>query len=149
MLNEDGEEFDNETLVLINEVMSESDLEKFFALKALKANPTILDNVYTFEKLCYVMNGEKPNVDFWDPPNSLQIAKTIKSLDLKEYNWNNELRYFIAHILYDEGWVTPPVELDFITSELNELQSDDFELNEDGRKLQELKHKAVKRYLEM
>lgn len=141
---------DNETILLINEKLNESQLERIFALKALKENPLILDNVFTFEKLVYVLNDIKPNVDFFEPPTILHIAKAIKFL-LEEYpdhKWHFEINQYIAHIAHEEGWVILPTVLSFVQEALTELQKNkEIELDAEQLKIQELKHKAVEKYL--
>jgi hypothetical protein len=136
---------ENDTIVLINDgKLTETQLERIFALRALKNNPEILENVFTFEKLVYVMNGLKPNVDIFDPPTILHIAKAVHELHLTDLNF--EIRMFIAHIAFDEGWVTLPKVLSFAQPELDEL-SNEIELDEDQQAMQNMKHKAIEKYL--
>ena len=140
-------DMDNETIVLINEgKYTELELEKIFALKALKANPTILDNPISFEKLCSVLNDIKPNMETFEPASVLMLAKALSII--KEHEWNNEIIQYIAHVAHGEGWLDLPKELKFAEPALKALQIDIEELDEDALKLQELKHKAVERYLD-
>lgn len=140
---------DNESVVLINEKLTELQLEKLFALKALRENPGILGNVFSFEKLVYVLNGCKPNVDVLEPPTILHVAKAIQFLN-KNYSdnldWHTEIKKYIACIAHDEGWHTLPEILNFAQNDLDELQKN-VELDAEQQKFQELKHKAVKEYL--
>jgi len=137
----------NDTMVILNnEKLLETQLEKIFALKALKENPGILGNVFSFEKLVYVINGQKPNVDALELCSILMIAKAIKILGLEHYDWHSEVKKYIAAIAHDEGWVDLPEILKFAQPELSELHKHT-ELNEDQTKMQELKHQAVEKYL--
>lgn len=143
---------DNETIVLINDnKLSELKLERLFALKALKENISLLDNVFTFEKLCYVFNNLKANVETIELANILMIAKAIKTLKNLNYNheWNNEIKQYIAHIAHSEGWLQLPEILSFAQDALKDLHQHEDELNSDQIKLQELKHKALATYIEM
>ena len=136
---------DNETILLINDnKLTEIQLERIFALKALNENPGILENVFTFEKLVYVMNGLKPNVVMFDPPTILHIAKAVRALDLKDLN--SEIKKFIAHLAFEEGWFDLPGVLSFAQPELDEI-SNRIVLDEDQKVMQKLKHKAVEKYL--
>jgi len=140
---------DNESIILLSEGKhSEQELEKIFALKALQENPGILGNAFTFEKLCYVLNDLKPNITALEPPTTLHLAKAIQFLE-KEYpkhNWHPEIKQYIAAISWEEGWVTLPGLLSFAQHELDMLHQN-LELDEDQKKLQELKHLAVDKYL--
>lgn len=140
---------DNETILLINnEKLNENQLEKLFALKALKENPSILDNVFSFEKLVYVLNDIKPNIDFFEPPTILHIAKAIKFLSEQypDHQWHFEINQYIAHIAHEEGWVSLPAILSFAQDALKELHKNT-EFDEEQLKIQNLKHKAVEKYL--
>jgi len=144
----DFSDLDNETICLINEGRyTENEMEKIFALKALESNSGILDNVHTFSKLMQVMNNLKPSVETFEPISILVIAKGIKELRLQEHDFNNEIKFYIAHIAFEEGWIKLPEILNWAQEELDEL-SFEFELDEDITKMQELKHKAVERYLQ-
>lgn len=136
---------DNETIILINDgKLSETQLERVFALRALKANPGLLGNVFSFEKLVYVLNGVKPNVEIFDPPTILHIAKAVRSLG--EQEWHTEVKKYIAHLAKDEGWVYLPEVLSFAQPELNEI-SHSVELDEEQKQVQNMKHQAVEKYL--
>jgi hypothetical protein len=136
----------NDTAVLINDgKLSEIQLEKIFALKALKSNPGLLGNVFSFEKLVYVLNGVKPNVDIFDPPTILHIAKALHILGIKE-EWHTEIKKYIAHLAKEEGWVYLPKVLDFAQPELDEI-SHSVELDEEQKAIQKLKHQAIEKYL--
>lgn len=136
---------DNETAVLINDgKLNENQLEKIFALKATKANPGLLGNVFAFEKLVYVLNDLKPNVDIFDPPTILHIAKAIHLLG--EQDWHIEVKKYIAHLAKEEGWVYLPEVLSFAQPELDEI-SHSVELDEDQQAVQNMKHHAVRKYL--
>lgn len=142
------ESLDNQTIVLINDKLSEQELEKLFALKALKSNPSILENFYSFEKLVYVLNNLKPNVDVWEPPTILMFAKAVQILNNLEYNVNHpEIKEYIAQIAHNEGWVNLPDILKFAQPELNNIQPEAVKLDEEAKKLQEAKHLAVVEYL--
>ena len=137
---------ENDTIVLINNNrLSENQLEKIFALRALKANPELLENVFSFEKLVYVLNGDKPNITMFDPPTILHIAKAIKILG--ECTYHPEIEKYIAALAFEEGWVKLPEVLSFAQDDLDELLND-VELDEDQLAMQNLKHKAVLKYLE-
>lgn len=141
---------DNETIVLINNegLYNENQLEKLFALKALKKNPGILGNVHTFQCLCYVLNGIKPNVTSFEPVTLLNIVKAVNELKMGEdFDWHDEIRQYIAHLAFEEGWINLPEILKFSQEQLDELNCE-FEMDEDIQKMQELKHEAVKRYLQ-
>lgn len=136
---------ENDTIVLINDgKLTETQLERIFALRALKNNPEILENVFTFEKLVYVLNGLKPNTDIFDPCTILHISKAVKELGIE--NLNLEVKYYIAHLAKEEGWFKLPGVLSFAQPELDEL-SNDIELDKDQKDMQELKHKAIEKYL--
>ncbi len=139
------DDIDNETIVLLNEGrLSELELEKQFALNALKHNPGMLSNSTTFEKLCFVLNDIKPNMETFEPPCILVIAKALQTL---KHDWNNEIVQYVAHIAHEEGWHRLPDNLRFAEEALKELQ-EEIDLDEDEQKMQELKHVAVKKYLE-
>lgn len=139
------DDIDNETIVLLNDGrLSELELEKQFALNALQHNPGILSNPITFEKLCFVLNDIKPNMETFEPPCILVIAKALKHL---KHDWNNEIIQYIAHIAHEEGWHRLPDNLKFAEEALKELQ-EEIELEQDEERMQELKHIAVKKYLE-
>jgi hypothetical protein len=141
---------DNETIVLINDnKLSEQELEKVFALKALQENPGILGNVFAFEKLCYVLNNLKPNTTALQPPTILHLAKAIQFLqkEYPEHHWHREVKEYIAQIALDEGWYLLPSILNFAQKELDAISYKKEELDEDQKKLQELKHLAVNKYL--
>jgi hypothetical protein len=141
------DEVENETIVLINEGrLSELELEKAFALNALKHNPGILSNPITFEKLCFVLNDIKPNMETFEPPSILVVAKAVKELGYDK-EWSNEIKYFIAFLAMEEGWVHLPSILEFAQEALNDIQ-EEIELDEEQIQIQELKHKAIKMYLE-
>jgi len=141
------DDLDNETIVLISgDRATELELEKHFALKALRHNPGILSNVTTFEKLCFVLNDIKPNMETFEPPCILVITKALHELE-KHPEWNNEIKQFIALIAMEEGWCKLPGILSFAQEALDDLQ-EDCELDEEQNKVQTLKHMAVKRYLE-
>jgi hypothetical protein len=136
---------ENDTIVLLNDGrLYENQLEKIFALQALKSNPGILGNVFTFEKLVYVLNGFKPNIDILEPSTILHIAKAVKLLG--EQNWHREVKKYIAEIAFEEGWCQLPDILKFAQDELDEI-SNEVKLDIDQQKMQDLKHKAVERYL--
>jgi hypothetical protein len=140
---------DNESILLISEgKYSEQELEKIFALKALKENPGILGNAFTFEKLVYVLNGLKPNVMMLEPPTILHIAKAIKFLqnEFLDHKWHPEIKQYIAHVAYEEGWFTLPEILLFAQNELNSLHQN-IELDEEQKEIQKLKHLAIEKYL--
>lgn len=145
---------DNETIILINDgKLSENQLEKTFALKALLNNPGILGNIFSFEKLVYVLNNMKPNVETFEPPTILHIAKAIQHLNLHYFhdldidkNWHPEIKRYIAYLAQEEGWVYLPEILKFAQEDLNEI-SHAVELDEEQKQVQELKHKAVQKYL--
>jgi hypothetical protein len=142
---------DNETIILVDEgKRSESELEKIFALKALRQNPGILGNAFTFEKLCYVLNDLKPDINTFEPPTILHICKAIQFLEKQypNFNWHPEIKEYIAQIGLDEGWYLLPSVLNFAQKELDAISYKKEELNEDQKKMQELKHLAVKKYLE-
>ena len=82
--------------------MSENELEKLFALKALKNNSGILDNVHTFSKLMEVFNNLKPTVNSFEPINLLVIAKGIKTLGPQEHEWHPEIKKYINYRLYKD-----------------------------------------------
>ena len=140
---------ENDTILLLNEgKLSENQLEKIFALKAIKANTRILDNVLYFEKLVYVLNGIKPNVWSFEPVTILHLCKAFEFL-LKEYpdrTWGREVTEYIAHIAFEEGWHTLPTQLSFAQNALNAL-GNDVTLDEEQIELQKLKHQAVGMYL--
>lgn len=139
---------DNDTILLLNETKSEQELEFLFALKALKANPSLLENAFTFEKLVYVLNKQKPNVTHLEPPNILMIAKAIDFLkkDDPDIEFHREIAMYIACIAHEEGWIKLPEILSFADSQLA-LLTVEHELDEEQKALQDLKHKAVKMYL--
>jgi len=140
------DDLDNETIVLLSgDRATELELERHFALKALRHNPGILSNVTTFEKLCFVLNDIKPNMETFEPPCILVVAKALHELE-KHPEWNNEIVQFIAHIAHEEGWHTLPEILKFAQAALEDLQ-EDCELDEEQQKIQSLKHLAVKKYL--
>ncbi len=136
---------DNETLLLINEKLSEIQLERVFALKALSVNPEILDNPVVFEKMVYVLNEIKPNFEAFNPPTTLQVAKAASMLGSR--TWHPDIVKYIAHIAHEEGWVEMPSILSFANEELKSLHAGDYTLDEDQQKVQYLKHKAVELYL--
>lgn len=144
-------DFDNETILLLNEgKYSELDLEKMFALKAFNGNRTLFEsNWFAFEKLCNVLNDIKPNVNIMEPITLLQAAKAIKEIKkyCKDFNPEQEIRQYIANIAHEEGWYKLPEVLNFAQSELNMLQQN-IELDEEQKKIQQLKHIAVEKYLE-
>lgn len=145
------EHLDNETIVLINDKYSEEELEHLFAVKALNANPSIIENIFVFEKLCYVLNGLKSNVDTFEPPSLLQISKAVKFINEKFDNdmlYNREVHEYIAHVAHDEGWYKLPDILLFAQPELDDLHKN-HELDNDMMEIQKLKHLAVSKYLEM
>ena len=113
-------------------------------MKAIHANPGLLDNAFVFEKICYALNHTKPNVEYFEPASILQIAKAISKLPL--HTWNNEIKQYVAHIARQEGWVTLPKILLFAQHDL-EMLSSSVELDEDQKKVQQLKHLAVEKYL--
>ena len=136
---------ENDTIILLNEGrLNENQLEKIFALRALKSNPGILGNIFTFEKLVYVLNGFKPNVDILEPSTILHITKAVKLLG--EQNWHREVKKYIAVLAFEEGWVKLPDILKFAQDDLDEI-SNKVELDEDQAKVQHLKHLAVERYI--
>ena len=140
---------DNESVVLINNNdLSELKLERYFALKALQANPGILENFHTFGMLVYVLNDLKPNPDVWEPPTSLMICKAVDFLN-KNFNpsYSREVIEYIAFIFHNEGWVDMPEVINFAASELKALQPQDLELSEEAKEIQHFKHMAVKEYL--
>ena len=143
---------DNETIALIaDDRFDEGKLEKMFALKAFKANPYILENAFIFEKFVYACNGLKSNATTFEPASILQICKAIDTVkkERPHYLWNNEVIWYIAHIAHDEGWVSPlPDILSFANSALKELERFHGELTPEQQKMQELKHLAIKMYLE-
>lgn len=142
---------DNETIVLINNnKIPEIELEKYFALKALKENPGILGNFFTFEKLVYVLNNIKPNVDVWEPPSILMVAKAINELNKLgqlPQQWESEVKEYISQLAYNEGWISLPEILGFAQNELDNIQPEKLDLTEQMKQLQELKHLAVREYL--
>jgi len=149
-MDNEFEDMDNETIVLINETMNEGQLEKLFALKALKQNPGILGNIHTFSKLMEVLNNVKPSVDLFEPINLLCIAKGVKELNLpKDFDWHDEIRWYTSNIAHEEGFLQLPEILNFAQDQLDELNNyfDYNELNEDQKKIQEMKHLAIKKYL--
>lgn len=141
---------DNETAVIINnEKRSEADLEKYFALKALRDNPAILENVLSFQNLAYVLCGLKPNVDAWEPSNILILTKAAKELKRLGYEvYNNEIKQYIAHIGHSEGWLVLPDDLLFAQDALKDLQMHD-SIDDDQAAIQRLKHKAVDKFLNL
>jgi hypothetical protein len=123
---------DNETLILNHSEMSDQDLEELFAMKALLVNPNgILQSVPGFEKFCFAVNGFIPNPETVDIPNVLMIAHAV---DKAEKALNRKLLFtepadhtvivYIAHILYDEGWIIAPKILHFAQVQLDKLTSD-------------------------
>jgi len=140
---------DNDTLRLILPKRSEEDMEYFFAEKAVKNNPAILDGVVAFEKVCYALNKLKPNFETFEPLPIICIAKAVSILNGIVPDWkpNSEISRYIAYIAHDEGWFKPPNYLSFAAEELNKLNAV-HELDEEQRKLQELKHEAVKKYVQ-
>ena len=140
---------DNETIVLIDDGKTpEAKLERLFALKAIKHNPELLDNPMVFEKLCFVFNDIKPNMESFEPPCILVIAKAMQILGQIKTSWNNEITQYVAHIAQEENWVRLPDILIFAQEALEDLQSDYGILDEDQKLMQSLKHNAVKHYLE-
>lgn len=145
------DKLDNETIVLINDKYSEEELEHLFAIKALRANPSIIENIFIFEKLCYVFNKLKSNVDTFEPPSILQIAKAVKYIKEnfdENIEFNREIKEYIAHIAHDEGWYKLPDILLFAQPELDNLHKN-HELDNDMMEIQKLKHLAVSKYLEL
>lgn len=136
---------ENETLRLLLPHKNEAEVEEFYAMQAMKANPALLDNAFTFEKFCYALNHTKPNFEVFEPATILHIAKAVSKIP--EHNWNNEIKQYVAHVAWEEGWVKLPDILNFAQNELDALHPGNFELNEDQLKIQELKHLAVERYL--
>lgn len=140
---------DNESIILLSEGKhSEQELEKIFALKALQENPGILGNAFTFEKLCYVLNDLKPNITALEPPTILHIVKAVQFLEKQfpDHNWHPEIKQYIAYVAHEEGWVKLPSLLLFAQHELDMLHQN-LDLDDDQKKLQELKHLAVDKYL--
>lgn len=139
---------DNETLLLLNEKKSEQEMEFLFALKALKENTQMLDNAFVFEKMVYVLNHMKPNVTQLEPPNILMVAKAVDYLNKNfgKIDFHQEIKMYIAHIAFDEGWFTLPDVLSFAENQLDLLHVK-IELDEEQKALQDLKHKAVAMYL--
>jgi hypothetical protein len=141
--------WDNEAILLVNEnKLSETELETLFALKALKAHPEILDSVLYFEKLVYVLNKLKPNTWSFEPVSILHLCKAFVFFH-KEYPdkvWDREIVEYIAHIAYDEGWMTLPSNLIFAQNSLD-LLGNRVTLDEEQLELQKLKHQAVEMYL--
>ena len=143
----DLQDFDNETLYLeLHKTKSEQELEKLFALKALKDNPLILENVLSFEKLCYALNHIKGNFNAFEPASLLMIAKTIKDINHKDFN--NEIKQYIAHIAWSEGWINLPEILSFSQNELDSLNNK-HELDEEQKQIQAMKHNALDQYLKL
>jgi hypothetical protein len=141
--------WDNEAILLVNEnKLDETELETLFALKALKANPEILNNVLYFEKLVYVLNKLKPNTWSFEPVSILHLCKAFAFFH-KEYPdkvWDREIVEYISSIAYDEGWVTLPAGLIFAQNSLD-LLGNRVTLDEEQLELQKLKHQAVEMYL--
>jgi hypothetical protein len=135
---------DNETLVLINEKLSEVQLEKIFMTKALQARPESLDNPIIFEKIVYVLNGLKSNSEAFHPPTILHLAKAAQLIGNRV--WSHEIVQYIAHIAHEEGWVDMPEVLLFANDALHALHAS-HELDEDQKRVQLLKHRAVTLYL--
>jgi hypothetical protein len=144
------QDLDNESIIIIsNGKLSEIELEKIFALKAIKANTRILDNVLYFEKLVYVLNGIKPNVWSFEPVTVLHLCKAFEFLhkEFPKRTWNREVLEYIAHIAFEEGWHTLPTQLAFAQNALNIL-GNGVTLDEEQIELQKLKHQAVGMYLQ-
>ena len=145
---------DNDTFLLENDgKLTESELEEIFVFKALGQNPGILGHTHSFMKVMEVLNGTKPNVDYFEPISILCIAKGIKILNSKlheymqNHAWHPEIKLLISCIAHDEGWIKLPDILSFAQNELDELQ-EEFEIDEEINKLQELKHWAIQKYLQ-
>lgn len=146
---------DNDTILLqYGDKLSDKQAEELFAVKALKANPSILQNPFAFEKLCYALNGLKPDFGIIEPANILMVSKAIQKilsiLQPKENEtlFNHEIIGYIAHIAHEEGWIQLPSILNFAQHNLEELNKNKKELTEDEQKLQDFKLKAVNKYLE-
>lgn len=142
---------DNETFIFANNSSrySEGDLEKLFAFKAIESNPYILDNPFVFEKFVYVCNGIKPNVDYFEPPTILHIAKALQTAKhlRPEHLWGHEIKMYIALIANDEGWVNLPDPLKIAQGTLESLWREKPTLDDEQKELQRLKCLAVKMYL--
>ena len=147
---------DNETVVLINHEsknpISELELEKYFAVKALNENPGILGNAFTFGLLCHVLNNIKPDTNTWEPPTVLMFAKAVDFLNKKMFVdkphiWHPEICEYIAQISHAEGWVKLPEVLEFAQKELNNLQPKEVMLDDDGKENQKKKMDACYTYL--
>ncbi len=139
---------DNETILLNNQDKSEQDLEELFAVKAIKHNPSILENPFSFEKVCYALNHRKPTFDYYEPASVLMMAKAIKILKdiVPNHNYDYEIRNYIAIHAHDEGWVELPEILSFANKELQDLNVK-VELDEEMKQMQKMKHDAVSEYL--
>lgn len=144
-------DLDNETILLFNNnELSEDKLEKIFALKALNENKSLFENNwFAFEKLSNVLNDIKPNINILEPISILQASKAIKILTSKfEFSPGQEVRQYIAYIAHEEGWTKLPDILNLCQNELDLLQPQNIELDDEQMKIQNLKHMAVKKYLE-
>ena len=142
---------DNEYLYYeLAKTHSEEKLEQLFALKALKGNPAILKNPFAFEKLCYALNGVKANFNSVEPASILMIAKAVKYIldEVKDPDWNNEIKQYVAHVAHDEGWIKLPKLLSFAQAELDDVNVK-IELDDEQKKIQGLKHEALERYLKL
>lgn len=113
---------DNETIAL-DSTLSRVELEELFAMKAVLGNPDIVNNVCVFEKLCFALNGEIPSFEVINIPSGIMIAGAIHKLGKREYS--EQVKKYIACVLFEEGWVIAPRNLSFCQRELDKLTCSD------------------------
>lgn len=138
----------NETLLLLMPRRSEEQMERFFAEKAILKNPKILDNVLSFEKVVYAFNDLKSDFETFEPLPILCYAKACHQLGTIVPNWvaNLEIKYYLAYLAFDEGWLEMPDQLKFANEQLKLLYPEK-KLDAEQVKLQDLKHRAVRQYV--
>ena len=119
---------DNDTIALeYADKLSREELEKLFAIKAVVSNPSIVNNVMVFEKLCLALNGVIPSFEHVEMPNTLMVCgalKVLKDNDIDIKNLSETVKKYIACIAFDDGFVVLPEIAKFAQSFLDRLVSD-------------------------
>jgi hypothetical protein len=120
---------DNETIILNNPDLSDEELEKVFAIKALIHNRNaVLQNVMAWEKFCFAVNDIIPDPEAVDIPNVLMVAYAVKKAEevlhtklLFEEPADHSTIVYIANIAFYDGWVLLPTILSFAQHQLDKL----------------------------
>jgi len=143
---------DNDAILLALPDRPEADLERVFVEKAIRGNPgAVLSDVLAFEKAVYAFNGLKPDFGTFGPLNTLCNARAVHEIRkiAPEWEFNSEIARYLAHIAWGEGWAEMPDALSFAQPELDGISARPASrLTDEERKLQSIKHLAVKKYLE-